>query len=189
MRSEPRHLGCYEKIDGREHHTPGLCHFNKEQTPLAVYSTPTRGFTAALSVFGGTPPPKPLNCKSFSKSLGAPSRLSTWPKTKPGLRFGATSARIRPVWTHHIGGTPLHSCTSIRLALSDIIKTSRCYRSQIVTFRCRHFTVSFREQKTLLTHSKQGMKILFFRYFTCLPPSYPNYLRDVAQWLPWIVQG
>jgi hypothetical protein len=45
----------------------------------------------------------------------------------------------------------LHSCASIRLALSDIIKTSLCYRSQIVTFRCCHFTVSLRKQKTLLT--------------------------------------
>jgi hypothetical protein len=33
------------------------------------------------------------------------------------------------------------------LALSDIIKTSLGYRSQIVTFRYGHFTISFRETK------------------------------------------
>jgi hypothetical protein len=81
-------------------------------------------------VFRGTPPPKPLICKSVLIRLGA---------------------RIRSAWAHHIGGTPLRSCTSIRLALSDIIKTSLCYHSQIVSFRCCHFTVRFREQETLLT--------------------------------------
>jgi len=120
-------INSQPKVKGRKRHcASGPCHFNKEQTPLAVYSTPTRGFTAAVSVFRGTPPPKPLICKSVSIRLGA---------------------RNRPAWTHHVGGTPLHSCASIRLALSDIIKTSLCYRSQIVTFRCCHLTVSFREQK------------------------------------------
>jgi len=33
-KSEPRHLGCYERIKkGRERLAPGPCHFNKEQTP------------------------------------------------------------------------------------------------------------------------------------------------------------
>jgi hypothetical protein len=89
-----------------------------------IYSIPARGFTAAVSVFRGTPPPKPLNCKSVSNRLGARNRSS---------------------WAHHTGGTPLRSCALIRLARSDIIKTSLCYRSQIVAFRCCHFTVSFRE--------------------------------------------
>jgi hypothetical protein len=89
-----------------------------------IYSIPARGFTAAVSVFRGTPPPKPLNCKSVSNRLGARNRSS---------------------WAHHTGGTPLRSCALIRLARSDIIKTSLCYRSQIAAFRCCHFTVSFRE--------------------------------------------
>jgi hypothetical protein len=52
---------------------------------LVVPSTPTRGFTAAVSVFGsstsrwraaakrvwGTPPPKPLNCKVWEIPVGA----------------------------------------------------------------------------------------------------------------------
>ena len=45
----------------------------KNKHLLVIYSIPTRGFTAAVSVFGGTPPPKPLklNCKFSSKHLGA----------------------------------------------------------------------------------------------------------------------
>jgi len=30
---------------------------------LAIYSIPTRGFTADVSVFWGTPPAKPFDCK------------------------------------------------------------------------------------------------------------------------------
>ena len=36
----------------------------KNKHLLAIYSIPTRGFTAAVSVFRGTPPAKPLICKS-----------------------------------------------------------------------------------------------------------------------------
>ena len=43
----------------------------KNKHLLVVYSTPTRGFTAAVSVFMGTPPAKPLICKSVSNHLGA----------------------------------------------------------------------------------------------------------------------
>ena len=43
----------------------------KNKHLLVVYSTPTRGFTAAVSVFRGTPPPKPSNCKSVSNDFGA----------------------------------------------------------------------------------------------------------------------
>jgi len=35
----------------------------KNKHLLVIYSIPTRGFTAAVSVFRGTPPPKPLDCK------------------------------------------------------------------------------------------------------------------------------
>jgi hypothetical protein len=43
----------------------------KNKHLLAIYSIPARGFTAAVSVFRGTPPPKPLICKSVSNHLGA----------------------------------------------------------------------------------------------------------------------
>src|SRR5689334_17466479 len=82
----------------------------QQRTNTSCYlAIPTHGFTVALSVFRGTPPEKPLNCKSVSNRLGA---------------------RFRSVWAHHVGGTSRHSCASIRLALSDIIKTSLSFRSQ-----------------------------------------------------------
>ena len=43
----------------------------KNKHLLVIYSIPTRGFTAAVSVFRGTPPPKPLKCKSVSIRPGA----------------------------------------------------------------------------------------------------------------------
>ena len=58
------------KSEGREpcmhasESAPGPRHFNKDQTPLGDLSIPTRGFTAVVSVFRGTPPAKPFDCKS-----------------------------------------------------------------------------------------------------------------------------
>src|SRR6185503_14636697 len=46
----------------------------KNKHLLAIYSIPARGFTAAVSVFRGTPPPKPFNCKLWL--------------LRPGARFG-----------------------------------------------------------------------------------------------------
>jgi len=43
----------------------------KNKHLLVIYSIPARGFTAAVSVFRGTPPPKPLIFKSVSNHLGA----------------------------------------------------------------------------------------------------------------------
>jgi hypothetical protein len=87
----------------------GALPFQQRTNTSCYLAIPTHGFTVVLSVFRGTPPTKPLNCKSVSNRLGA---------------------RFRPAWTHHTGGTPRHSRTQIRLALSDIIKTSLCYHSQ-----------------------------------------------------------
>src|SRR5207249_3498873 len=83
----------------------------KNKHLLVIYLIPARGFTAAVSVFGGTPPPKPLKCKSVSNHLGA---------------------RLRSRWADPTGGKPRLSCAAIRLALSDIIETSLRYRSQTV---------------------------------------------------------
>jgi hypothetical protein len=91
-----------------------------------IYSIPARGFTAAVSVFRGTPPPKPLKCKSVSNHLGA---------------------RLRSRWVDPTGGKPRLSCASIRLALSDIIETSLRYRSQTVHLSLLPFIVSSRETK------------------------------------------
>ena len=43
----------------------------KNKHLLVIYSIPTRGFTAAVSVFRGTPPPKPLECKFRLNTMGA----------------------------------------------------------------------------------------------------------------------
>ena len=111
----------------------------QQRTNTSCYlAIPTHGFTVVLSVFGGTPPAKPLKCKSLSN--------------RPG-------ARNRSVRTHHTGGTPRHSCDRFRLALSDIIKTSFSFHSQFclpfVLIVNRHI---FRQQKTLLTFGKQGYR-------------------------------
>jgi len=53
----------------------------KNKHLLVIYSIPARGFTAAVSVFRGTPPAKPFNCKIVN-------------------RFGA---RFGDPWAHPIG--------------------------------------------------------------------------------------
>ena len=109
----------------------GALPFQQRTNTSCYLAIPTHGFTVVLSVFWGTPPAKPLNCKSVSNRLGT---------------------RFRSVWTHHTGGTPRHSCDRFRLALSDIIKTSFSVHSQLrlpfVLIVKRHI---FRQQKTLLT--------------------------------------
>jgi len=98
----------------------------KNKHLLVVYSTPTRGFTAAVSVFMGTPPAKPLICKSVL------------------IRSGA---RIRQRWAHPTGGKPLPSCANFDFVLRDIIKTSFFYVSLPVHLSLPPFTISFREIK------------------------------------------
>jgi hypothetical protein len=87
----------------------------KNKHLLVIYSIPARGFTAAVSVFRGTPPPKPLKCKTVSNHLGA---------------------RLRWRWADPTGEEFVLLCAILGLAVTDIFKTSLGYRSQIVTFRC-----------------------------------------------------
>ena len=115
----------------------------QQRTNTSCYlAIPTHGFTVVLSVFWGTPPAKPLNCKSVSNRLGA---------------------RIRSVWAHHTGGTPRHSCDRFPLALSDIIKTSFSFHSQFrlpfVLIVNRHISP---QQKPCLLFGKQGCRIPMF---------------------------
>jgi len=103
----------------------------KNKHLLVVYSTPTRGFTAAVSVFRGTPPAKPLICKSVSNHLGA---------------------LISDLWADPTGGKPRLSCALIRLALSDIIETSLCYCSQTVHLSLPPFHRQFQGNKKPCLH-------------------------------------
>jgi hypothetical protein len=52
----------------------------KNKHLLAIYGKPTRGFTAVVSVFWGTPPAKPLDCKIRPDSSGA---LRCDPRARP----------------------------------------------------------------------------------------------------------
>jgi hypothetical protein len=78
---------------------------------LVIYSIPTRGFTAAVSVFRGTPPPKPLKCKFWLNTIGA---------------------HFSDLWAKPTGGEPRLSCALISLAFTDIIEMSLIYNSQFV---------------------------------------------------------
>jgi len=106
------------KVKGRERlfHAPGPRHFNKEQTPLAIwFQIPTHGFTVVLSVFWGTPPAKPLDCK---------------------IRPNSSGALCRDLWAHPTGGEPRLSRAFFCFAPGDIIKTSIAFYSQFYAFRC-----------------------------------------------------
>ena len=75
----------------------------KNKHLLVVYSTPTRGFTAAVSVFIGTPPAKPLKCKVCSNHLGA---------------------LMSDLWADPTGEEFCILCAIFSFVLSDIIETS-----------------------------------------------------------------
>ena len=81
----------------------------KNKHLLVIYSIPTRGFTAAVSVFMDTPPAKPLICKSVSNHLGA---------------------LISDLWADPTGEEFCILCAIFNLVLSDIIKTSLYVGSQ-----------------------------------------------------------
>jgi hypothetical protein len=130
----------------------------KNKHLLVIYSIPARGFTAAVSVFRGTPPPKPLECKSVSNH--------------PGARF-------RSRWAHPTGEESPLLRVLLGLAVTAILKTSSGHRSQIVTFRCCRSRLITRKQKTLLARGKQGLEIVV-RWVTCLPPVDPSLLRGAA---------
>jgi hypothetical protein len=70
--------GLHGNSKGRELRTlgavrkdlPARAISTKNKHLLVIYSIPTRGFTAVVSVFGGTPPPKPFRCKSRPDTFG-----------------------------------------------------------------------------------------------------------------------
>ena len=83
----------------------------KNKHLLVIYSIPTRGFTAAVSVFRGTPPPKPLECKFWLDTMGA---LCCDP------------------WAYPTGGEPRLSRVHFDFVSVDIIEMSPLFRSQSV---------------------------------------------------------
>jgi len=83
----------------------------KNKHLLVIYSIPTRGFTAAVSVFKGTPPPKPLECRFW---------------------LNTTGALLCERWADPIGGEPRLSRARSNFVSVDIIEMSPSFRSQIV---------------------------------------------------------
>ena len=98
----------------------------KNKHLLVIYSIPTRGFTAAVSVFRGTPPAKPLICKSVSN--------------RPG-------ALISDPWADPTGEELWFLCAFFSLVLPDIIETSFGCRSQSIHLWLLWLLISFREIK------------------------------------------
>jgi len=72
----------------------------KNKHLLAIYSIPTRGFTAVVSVFMGTPPTKPLICK---------------------FCFALAGDAIDPSWAHHTGDDSKLVLAKFSLSPEDII--------------------------------------------------------------------
>jgi hypothetical protein len=114
----------------------------KNKHLLAIYSIPARGFTAAVSVFGGTPPPKPLNCK---------------------IRFALPGDAIVSSWAHHVGDQPKLVLAQFNLSPEDIIKMSFRICSPIVCLLLTAIRLqSCTENKKPCSRSgKQGGEILF----------------------------
>ena len=86
----------------------------KNKHLLAIYSIPTRGFTAAVSVFRGTPPPKPLKCK---------------------IRLSHPGDLIFPSWANHAGDDAKLVFAKLSLSPEDITWMSRLSCSQLILFR------------------------------------------------------
>ena len=72
----------------------------KNKHLLVIYSIPARGFTAAVSVFRGTPPPKPLDCK---------------------IVFACSGDVIHRSWAYHVGDDSKLIFANFSLSPEDII--------------------------------------------------------------------
>jgi hypothetical protein len=125
---------------------PARAILTKNKHLLVIYKIPTRGFTAALSVFMGTPPAKPLDCKI---------RLNTF-------RAHFFDLRAEPA-----GGEPRLSCALITVVFNDIIEMSLIYKSQFVHLLVFQLLLHYcsGKQKTLLTFGKQGLKNLWIFFY------------------------
>ena len=108
----------------------------KNKHLLAIYSIPARGFTAAVSVFRGTPPIKPLICKFKIRFNG----VSFWS------------------WADPTGEASLLVLAKFNLSPEDIIKMSFSSFSRLVylssLFVRLHALAG--KTKTLPTRGKQG---------------------------------
>src|ERR1039457_476758 len=89
----------------------------QQRTNTSCYlAIPTHGFTVVLSVFRGTPPAKPLDCK---------------------IRPNPSGALGCDLWAEPTGGEPRLSRAFLCFVPGDIIKTSVAFYSQFFAFRYR----------------------------------------------------
>ncbi len=111
----------------------------KNKHLLAIYSIPARGFTAAVSVFRGTPPAKPLICKYK-------------------IRLARPGDAIFRLWAHPTGEDSLLVLAKFSLSPEDITWMSLCSYSQIVYLLSLFVPIHALQgkQKTLPTRGKQG---------------------------------
>ena len=121
VKSQPRKLKGPGLVS-----VPAQAISTKNKHLLATYSVPARGFTAAVSVFRGTPPPKPLKCKSVSNHLGA---------------------RLRWRWAEPTGEESVLLCALFSFATTDIIETSLGHHSQTVRLSLSLFIIRPTETK------------------------------------------
>ena len=131
------------KRAGRVLTLPARAISTKNKHLLVIYSIPTRGFTAAVSVFRGTPPPKPLNCK---------------------IRFAVSGDRLFRAWTHRVGEDSLLFLVKFSLSPEDITWMSRLFCSQIVRLSLLPFPFSIhRENKKPCLHFVSRVRENLFR--------------------------
>jgi hypothetical protein len=124
----------------------------KNKHLLAIYSIPTRGFTAAVSVFRGTPPAKPLICKSK-------------------IRLARLDDVVFRSWANPTGEASLLVLAKFKLSPEDITWMSFCSCSQIVRLSSLlvHIHVVQGKQKTLLAFRQAGWKKFYFvRYLLAM---------------------
>ena len=172
FRRAPRHFCCCAKIKraGSILTPPARVISTKNKHLLAIYSIPARGFTAAVSVFWGTPPPKPLKCKSVSNHLGARLR-SRWAKPtggKPRLSCPSSVAllpcrfRFPQSEPKSLISLPRRYCGGWTPDFVWHCQTSSRRHSIIVhsqfTFRCCHLPSVSGKQKTPLAFRQAGLK-------------------------------
>jgi hypothetical protein len=135
----------------------------QQRTNTSCYlAIPTHGFTVVLSVFRGTPPMEPLNCK---------------------IRFLISVNAIDRSWAHHTGDQPMLVVAKFNLSICDITWMSLyvCSRSLVPFVNC-HSIFSFpREIKNPAYFRKQGWKKSLSSFRTCLHRVYPNNHQASAQ--------
>ena len=128
----------------------------KNKHLLATHPVPTRGFTAVVSVFGGTPSNKPFRCKLFVRVV----------------RLVRACAPIGCVRAHRAGGRFDPARLRFELALSDIIEMSRLSCSQSSCLSVQPVARIPGNKKPCVHFGRQGEETLF-RFVTRLPKVHP----------------